>query len=307
MFFFYQKRRKAIKYPSIQIFRSLKPAKWLWLRHLNFLCRLLALSFFILALARPQSGRDQYKHKTEGLDIMLVIDTSGSMKALDFILEGKRRDRLYIVKQVVSDFVSKRLDDRIGIVVFGTNAFAQAPLTLEHDVLLRYIEGMEIGMAGEATAIGDALGVAVNRIKDISSKNKVIVMLTDGENTAGKLDPKEVAKVAQALGVRVYTIGVGSRGFVPTPTSFGYQKEKVDLDESLLQEIANMTGGRYFKASDTKTLIDVYDTIDKLEKTEKEIEVYRNYQERYSFFLWPGLILLLIELLMSITRFRRIP
>ena len=238
---------------------------------------------------------------------MLVLDTSISMRAMDFTIKGKRRDRLYVVKQVVGEFITKRYDDRIGMVVFGTHAFAQSPLTLDHDVLLTYLSGVEIGMAGEATALGDALGVAINRIKDLQTKDKVIIMLTDGENTAGKLDPIEVAKIAKVLGVRIYTIGVGSDGLVPVPSPFGYQQAQVSLDEKTLREISKITEGQYFRASSTEALLKVYNTIDTLEKTEKEIEVFRNYEERYSLFLWPGLFFLVLELLMGMTRFRRVP
>ena len=303
----YKKKRVAIQYPSIQLFKGVQVSRWQWLRHVGFVCRLAALSFFILALARPQSGREQYKHKSEGLDIMLVLDTSISMRAMDFTIKGKRRDRLYVVKQVVGEFITKRYDDRIGMVVFGTHAFAQSPLTLDHDVLLTYLSGVEIGMAGEATALGDALGVAINRIKDLQTKDKVIIMLTDGENTAGKLDPIEVAKIAKVLGVRIYTIGVGSDGLVPVPSPFGYQQAQVSLDEKTLREISKITEGQYFRASSTEALLKVYNTIDTLEKTEKEIEVFRNYEERYSLFLWPGLFFLVLELLMGMTRFRRVP
>jgi len=238
---------------------------------------------------------------------MIVIDTSGSMKAMDFTVNGKRRDRMYVVKEVVGAFVEKRVDDRVGMVVFGTNAFAQSPLTLDHDVLKQYLSEVEIGVAGESTAIGDALGVAINRIKDVESKNKIIILLTDGSNTAGNIDPRQVVKAAQVLGVKIYTIGVGSDGWVPIPTEFGYQKVRVDLDEILLKEIAEKTGAKYFRAKDTKALVKIYETIDELEKSEVELKVYRNYEERYSLFLWPGLFFLLCELLLGLTRFRRIP
>ena len=265
MVFSYRRQRVALKYPSISLFLKLKRSRWSFLKDFLFFLRCLIILLLTLALARPQSGRSDIRQKTEGLDIMLVVDTSGSMKALDFSIDGKRRDRLYVVKEVLGDFIQKRADDRLGMVVFGTHAFAQAPLTLDHDVLLQYLKFMEIGMAGEATAIGDAVGVALNRLKGLESKSKIIILLTDGSNTSGKLDPLEVSNVAKALGVKIYTIGVGSDGLVPFPTDFGYQKVKVEIDEKLLKKIAGDTEGKYFRAKDTEGLAEIYKTIDQLE------------------------------------------
>ncbi len=307
MIYSYRSNKITLKYPSVLLFMSLKKSSWLILKDSLFILRCLVIVLFTLALARPQSGRSDIKQKTEGLDIMMVVDTSGSMQALDFTFEGKRQNRLYVVKKVLGEFIQKRSDDRLGMIVFGTQAYAQAPLTLDHDVLLQYIKFMEIGMAGDSTSIGDAVGVALNRLKDLKSKSKVIILLTDGANTSGKINPLEVTNVAKTLGVKIYTIGVGSDGLVPFPTNFGYQKVKVEIDEKLLKQMASETGAKYFRAKDTQALQAVYDTIDRLEKSEVEVKVFRNYEEKYALFLWPGFFFLFLELLLGLTRFRRIP
>ena len=228
----------AVLIPSISSLKVLRKNYWSYLQHVSFLFRALALVLFICAMARPQHGRSHLKQKTEGLDIILAVDTSGSMKAMDFVIDGKRQDRLFIVKQVLRDFIQKREDDRIGIVVFGTNAFAQAPLTLDHEVLDQYVDNMKIAMAGEKTAIGDAIAVASSRLKDLESKSKLVILLTDGANSAGKVDPEQAAEAARALGVKVYTIGIGSDQAVPFPTPFGYQSVRLEMDTKLLQKIA---------------------------------------------------------------------
>ncbi len=277
------------------------------LHRLPFFLRVLSVVMLSLALARPQSGRSQSKRRTEGVDIMLVADTSGSMNALDFVIEGKRTNRLSVVEKAMEDFVQARTDDRIGLVVFGTYAYALSPLTLDHDVILELIDNMKVGMAGEETAIGDAIGVATNRLKDITSKSKIIILLTDGENDAGKLDPREAAEAAKAMGIKIYTVGVGSEGDVPIQTPYGYQRVRLPIDEKLLKEIADMTGARYFRATDTDALFDIYHTIDSLEKTSTEVEVFYNYDEHFMYLVWPVLMLLFMEILLRTTRLRRLP
>lgn len=307
MYFFYRRRRPVyFKVPSLQRFQGLDLKASFWKQHLLFIIRSLTLFFLVLALARPQSGQSEIKKRTEGLDIMLAVDTSGSMRALDFMVKGKRTNRLEVTARVLADFVSKRVDDRVGMLVFGSYAVAQVPLTLDHDVLLRYIEALKIGMVGEETAIGDAIGIATNRIKNSSGKSKIIIILTDGENTAGKLNPKEAAEAAKALGIKIYAVGVGSKDPVPYPTQWGYQKMMINLDDKLLTEIAETTHGRYFAASDTQTLLEIYKTIDKLEKSEVEVKVYHNYEEQFAVFAWPALFLLLSEVFLRLTRIRRL-
>lgn len=306
MFFWEFKRtRAALVYPSLKVMRSFaKPSLF---HRLPFLFRVLSIAFVTIALARPQSGRDQSKKRTEGIDIMLVADASGSMNALDFVINGKRQNRLSVVEKAMEDFVQARVDDRIGLVVFGSYAFALAPLTLDHDMILQLIDNMKVGMAGEQTAIGDGIGVATNRLKDLPAKSKIMILMTDGENDSGKLDPREAAQAAKALGIRIYTVGVGSEGPVPIQTPFGYQNVRMPIDEKLLKEIADMTGARYFRATDTDALFEIYRTIDSLERTSVEVEVFHNYNEHFYLFVWAALFLIFSELLLRSTRLRRLP
>lgn len=297
----------SISFPALSSLKKIPRQKWIFLRHIFIVLRAAALILLALGLARPQKGQGESKRKTEGLDIMLVVDTSGSMRALDFEVNSRRKDRLEVVKIVLSDFISKRVDDRIGMVVFGTYAFPQAPLTLDHDVLAKFLDKTRIGMVGEDTAIGDAIGTASNRLKDLKAKSKIIILLTDGKNTAGKINPIEAAEAAAAFGIKVYTIGVGSNRVVPVPTRRGISHVRVLLDEKTLKEVAKKTNARYFKAASTEDLIEVYNTIDQLEKTTKEVKVYYQYEERFSFFVWPAAFLLLFEALLYLTRLRRVP
>ena len=308
MFFFHLKKRVSFRYSSIHLVKKGRRSFFYYLSHVPFLFKVLAFCFFVIALARPQMGRTQTERKTEGLDMMLVVDTSGSMKALDFKLEGKRQDRLFVLKSVLSEFIDARPDDRLGMIVFGTHAYAQAPLTLDHDILKEYLKGAEIGMAGEATAIGDALGLALSSLNSVKSKNKIIILLTDGANTEGKLDPLQVAQAAKEIGIKVYTIAVGSEsGVVPFPGPFGVQQVRLEVDEKLLKEVASLTGGQYFRAGDTEALERVYKTIDSLEKTEVKVASYHNYEERFSVFLWIGFYCFLAQLILLASRLRRIP
>lgn len=308
MYLSYRRYKPAFIYSTLQnVDRNVKRNSSVMLSHLGFVLRCLALICFVFALARPQDGRSHHKQRTEGLDIMLVVDTSESMKALDFVIDGGRKDRLHVAKKVMSDFIDTRTDDRIGLTVFGTHAFAYVPLTLDHDVLQRYLSEVEIGLAGKATAIGDAIGVSVYRLKDIKSKSKVAILLTDGDNSSGKVDPAKAAEAAKTLGVKLYTIGIGSSGYVPFPTPMGYQKVKFELNEELLESLATKTGGRYFKASSTEALQKIYQTIDQLEKSEVEVKMYHRYEEKFAGFVWAGLLFLLLELMFNMSKFRRIP
>lgn len=272
-----------------------------------FVLRVLMVILLIVALARPRLGRTEGERKTEGLDIILAIDASESMIGHDLQLKGRPTDRLSVVKSVVGDFIEKRFDDRIGLVVFGEQAYALSPLTLDHEVLKTHLEGLEIGMAGGSTAIGDALGVSINSIKDVKGKSKIIILLTDGKNNAGKHDPMKIAQVAKAISAKIYTIGVGSNRPVPVPTAFGFRHYPMSFDENLLKKIARETGARYYKAENTETLVSIYESIDKLEKSEVKLKVYRRYDEKYGFVLGLAFILLLTELLLSLTPLRRIP
>lgn len=280
-------------------------------RHLFWVLRVALLLLLIIAAARPQWGKSERERTSEGLDMVLVVDTSGSMRALDLTLNGNRYDRLTVVKNVLLDFIKKRPSDRIGMVVFGTEAFTQAPLTLDHEVLVEFLGKLEIEMAGPQTAIGDGLATAVKRLQEVEAKSKVVILLTDGENSAGAVDPLEAARAASTLGIKVYTIGVGKNGQAPMPVQgfFGMttQMVQVSIDEALLQEMASLTGGRAFLARNTEELQEIYATIDELEKTEVEILEYVDYEEAGAPFVLWALILLGVETLLGLTRFRSIP
>ncbi len=301
-------RRPSILFSNIKLLKRAGSGRWTILRHALFVVRILAILFLVTALARPQSGKTDVKKTSEGLDIVLAIDTSGSMKAMDFLLGGERRTRLDVIKNVITEFIKNRPDDRIGMVVFGSEAFVQAPLTLDHDVLLYFLQATQVGMAGDKTAIGDAIMAASKRVKDLKAKSKIVILLTDGESNTGHVEPLVAANAAKTLGIKIYTIGVGSSGKVPIQTAPGwFDYVEIPMDEATLKNIANATGGKYFFATDTETLVKVYETIDKLEKTKVETKIYRDYEEKFAIFLWPALFLLMIEILLGLTRLRRAP
>jgi Ca-activated chloride channel family protein len=266
----------------------------------------------VIALARPQYGNEQTKVTTEGIDIVLTVDVSGSMLAEDFEIGGRRYNRLYIVKQVVKDFIRKRSNDRIGLVVFAGRAYTQCPMTLDYGMLLQLLEKVEIGMVEDGTAIGSAIGSSVDRLRGTKAKSKVIVLLTDGRNNAGEIDPFTAAEIAKAFGIKIYTIGAGTKGLAPFPAVdlFGNKitkQVKVDIDDEALREIARITDGKYYRATDTESLREIYSEIDKLEKTETEVTQYTEYHEVFHYFLLPAFGLLLFELGLKKTKFRKIP
>jgi Ca-activated chloride channel family protein len=300
-----------IRFSSLETLKDLKPARSLVWRKVLLILRCAAMSLLIMALARPQSGTTSTEIITEGVDIMLCLDTSGSMNALDFQLENKRVNRLQVVKKVVDEFIRGRQNDRIGMVVFAEEAFTQCPLTLDYGVLLSFLDRLEIGMAGDTTAIGSALATCVKRLKDLKSKSKVIILLTDGRNNTGTISPATAADIAKTHGIKVYTIGAGTEGEAPflVDSLFGkhYVYQKVDLDEETLKEIAQKTGGRYFRATNTEALKTIYQQIDKMEKTEAKVKEYMEYDELFTYFLIPALCLILLEILLANTRFMKIP
>jgi len=303
--------KSRVRFSSLDTLKKLKRSTSLLMNYVLVLLRCLALVLLIIALARPQSGTKASEVLTEGIDIMLCLDTSGSMQALDFKLKGERHNRLEVVKKVVSDFIKGRTNDRIGMVVFGEEAFTQCPLTLDYGVLLNFLDQVEIGMAGDSTAIGSALGTCVNRLKERESKSKVIILLTDGRNNAGSLSPQTAAEIAGTYSIKTYTVGVGTTGEVPflVDTIFGkkYMYQRVDLDEETLKGIATITGASYFKATNTEALEEIYKKIDKLEKTKVEVKEYMEYEELFGWFLLSALLCILIEVILRNTRFRKIP
>lgn len=273
------------------------------LRHVLVAFRVLAAAFLVVALARPQSTSKGENVTTEGIDIVLATDISGSMLAEDF-----RPNRIEAAKRVVSDFVDGRTNDRIALVIFAGESFTQCPLTLDHAVVLNLLKEVKSGMIEDGTAIGMGLATSVSRLKESTAKSRVIILLTDGVNNRGFIDPLTAAGIAESFGIRVYTIGVGTMGTAPYPvqTPFGvqYQNVPVEIDEALLQKIAAQTGGQYFRATDNKKLKAIYDEIDRLEKTKIEVTQFRRHSEEFYGAAAIAGMLLLLEVLLSQTLFR---
>lgn len=310
MIYWYWKKQKQqlveLQVSTIKIFQSV-PRSWRQrFRHVLFLLRVLTVIFLIISLARPQSTSKGENVSTEGIDIVLVNDISGSMLAEDF-----RPNRIEAAKKTAIDFIDGRLTDRIALVIFSGESFTQCPLTLDHAVLKNLLSEIKSGMIEDGTAIGMGLATAVSRLKDSKAKSKVIVLLTDGINNRGFIDPVTAAGIAQQFGIRVYTIGVGTIGMAPYPvqTPFGtqYQNVPVEIDEKLLQQIADQTGGKYYRATDNKKLKAIYDEIDRLEKTKIEVTQFRRHKEEYYTAAMFAGIFLLLELFFGQTIFRKIP
>ena len=305
-----KKGKAGIRYSDISLLKKIKPTLAVRLRPFIVLLRVAAVALLAIALARPQKGKEDTKVTTEGIDIMLTIDTSGSMRAEDL---AKNRNRLDVVKEVTGDFIKHRSSDRIGLVVYGAEAYTQCPLTLDYGTLLQLLDQCEIGMANEnSTAIGDALATALLRLKDSSVTSRVVVLLTDGMNNAGKIAPMAAAQTAKALGVKIYTIGAGTRGMAPYPgyDPFGrkiLQQVPVEIDEDLLKEIAKITGGQYFRATEKASLEKIYHEIDQLEKTKTESLTYMEWIERFPTLVFLAGALLIVEALLLATRFQKLP
>ena len=280
------------------------PKTWkAYLRHLLFALKMAALALLIVALARPQSSSTNSTSNIEGIDIVMAMDVSGSMLARDL-----KPDRLTAAKNVASDFVKGRPGDRMGLVIFSGESFTQVPLTTDHGVMLNMLAEMKNGLIDDGTAIGDGLATAISRLKDSEAVSKVVILLTDGMNNAGSVDPYTAAEIAKLYGIRVYTIGVGSYGTAPYPvqTPFGTQMQqmKVEIDEKLLSNMAAMTGGKYFRATSNQKLDEIYGEIDKLERSKIEVTEFRRlHEEFYPLVAW-ALALLLIEFLLRKTIFR---
>lgn len=305
-----RQRQGSVQFSDLASLRRMGNTMWARLRHVLFVFKLLGLVLLVVALARPQAGREKREMSAEGIDIMLTLDVSSSMELND--LDNGERSRLAVAKEVVSDFVGGRYSDRIGMVVFAGESFTQCPLTLDYDVLTSFLQGVQIAdESWDGTAIGMALINATNRLRESEGRSQVVILLTDGVNNAGEIEPLTAAEVAEAVGVRVYTIGVGSDGSIRRPVQgiFGtrYQTVQVEIDEETLRAVAQRTGGKYYRATSEEKLEAIYREIGELETTEITSEVHVEYSERYPHFLWPGLLLLLIEVLLSNTRFRRLP
>ena len=271
-----------------------------------FLLRLLALSCLIVALARPQVKYEERHSEGEGVDIILCIDVSGSMTSQDFT-----PNRMEAAKKVAEDFVNDRPNDRIGIVIFSGESFTQCPLTTDHGVLLSQIEQIRNGLLEDGTAIGSGLATSVDRLRNSKAKSKVVILLTDGVNNGGLIDPATALEIAKTFKVKVYTIGVGTDGYAPTPVStpmgIVMQNEKVAIDEKLLRTIADQTGGKYFRATDNASLQSIYNSIDHLEKSKVEITSFHRFTEKYYPLIIAAMILLLLEITLRFTLFRKFP
>lgn len=302
----YNRQQGTLKVSSLNVFR--KSSSWKnTFRHAPFVFRLLAISCIIIAIARPQTRNDEELKNGQGIDIILCLDVSGSMLAQDF-----SPDRLEASKQMASNFIDMRPTDRIGVVIFSGESFTLVPLTTDKNVLKKQIADIQHGVLEDGTAIGDGLGVSVDRLKDVKTKSKVIILLTDGEDQGGRIDPLAGKELAKSYGIRVYTIGVGSEGYAPVPVPDGMggtttRQQKVNIDEKLLRLIAEETGGLYFRARDNESLKRIYTEIDKLERSRIEVTALRRYTERFFPFALAAIALLLIEIVLRYTLFRKFP
>ncbi len=296
----------SLKISTLRGFAKAPVSKKIYLRHVLFALRVLSIAMLIIVLARPQSSNSYHNEITEGIDIVMALDISGSMQAEDF-----KPNRLEAAKEVASNFVSGRQNDKVGLVIYAGESFTQCPLTTDHRVIQNLFRDIQPGMLEDGTAIGMGLATAVQRIKDSETKSKVIILLTDGENNSGEIAPLTAAEIAKTFDVRVYTIGVGTIGMAPFPvqTVFGkqYQQMEVKIDEELLQGIADMTGGKYFRATDKDNLKAIYEEIDQMEKTRIEVREYTKRKEEYHWFAVLAGLFLVLEIFLRNTIFRNLP
>ena len=303
-----REKRPTLLYSDLRPLHMLRPSIWVRLSPMLFVVRMLALSLVLIAIARPQAGARSEEVITEGVDILLAIDVSSSMKTEDF----KPRNRLHVAKQVVAEFVRSRPHDRIGMVAFAARALTKCPLTIDHDILLTLLEDVRIGSIADGTAIGTAIATSVNRLKGSNAKSRIIILLTDGVNNRGEIDPLTAAELAKTFGIKIYTVGAGREGYALYPFEdpvYGtvYQDVLVEIDEETLEDIAELTEGKYFRATDEKSLAKVYEEIDELEKTKIKQKEYVRYTELAPYFMMAALGLLLAESVLSRTRLLSIP
>jgi Ca-activated chloride channel homolog len=301
----WQKTSASLRMPGLNQFANAGTTFRHYLRHILFAFRIIAIALLVVVLARPQATDKFQDISTEGIDIVLTLDISGSMLARDF-----RPDRLEASKNVATEFISGRPYDRIGLVVFSGESFTQCPITTDHAVLINLLREIQSGMVEDGTAIGMGLATAINRIKDSEAKSKVIILLTDGVNNKGEIAPATAAGIAKTFGIRVYTIGVGTQGMAPYPvqTPFGiqYQDMPVEIDEAILREISQTTGGKYFRATDNDRLVQVYNEIDKLEKSKIDVRQFSRKEEKFLFPAIIAIFLLFAEILIKNTIFKNL-
>ncbi len=298
----------TIKFSDVRIVKNAGRTLRQRFRFLLTVLRVLALTMFFVALARPRSGTEYTEVTSEGIDIMLILDVSTSMQAEDF----KPHNRLYVAKEEIKKFINHRVNDRIGLIVFARYSYTQCPLTTDYGVLLKFVDQVDFGLIEDGTAIGMAIANGVNRLRDSKAKSKVMILATDGDNNAGEIDPITAANLAAALDIKIYTIGVGKQGNAMFPYNdpiFGkrYIYQPTRIDEETLKEIAKRTGGKYFRARSGKELEEIYSTIDKLEKTEIKVASHIQYRELFPYFTYAGLIFLVLELVLANTYFRKLP
>ncbi len=311
LYWYIKRSRRAqgtLRYSNLGIVKSVKASPLKRYRHSLFALRVLVITLLIIAFARPQAGRTESEVITEGIDIILAMDISSSMLAEDF----KPKNRLEAAKIVAANFIKGRQNDRIGMVVFSGQSFTQCPLTLDYGILLRFLDEIHVGMIEDGTAIGMGLATCVNRLRDSKAKSKVVILLTDGRNNRGELDPITAAKVAKAFKIRIYTIGAGGVGDALYPVEdpiFGkrYVRMPIEIDEQLLRNVADITGGQYFRATDKTSLEKIYAEIGELEKTKIEVKEYTRYKELFVNYLLLAMGFLLVEIVLANTKFRKIP
>jgi Ca-activated chloride channel homolog len=302
----HRKDTTDVRYSTLAAFAAAPPSVRERLRHVPLALRLLVIGALIVALARPQTSASNQNIYTEGIDIAMLLDISGSMLAEDF-----HPNRIQAAKEVAQSFIDGRTNDRIGLVIFAAQSFTQCPMTTDYRVLKNLLRQVKPGMVEDGTAIGMAIAQGVNRLKDSKAKSKVMILLTDGVNNRGEIDPVTAAQIAQPYGIRIYTVGVGTVGEAPYPvqTPFGmrYQNIPVDVDEKTLKSIADITGAKFFRATNNRALKEIYQEIDQLEKTRIEVKAYRSYTELFYSWAWIGLILLLVEIILKKTILRKLP
>jgi Ca-activated chloride channel family protein len=302
----------AVEYSDVSLAREVARRTRSRLAGIAWLLPILAAALMIVGLARPQRTDSHTEVTANGIDIVLGLDVSGSMQALDFTVNNTRINRIEVVKAVVARFIEERPNDRIGLIAFAASPYLVSPLTLDHDWLLQNLERVNVGIGDDGTAIGSAIAAAVNHLRTTAAKSKVVILLTDGVNNTGKIAPLAAAEAARALGVKVYTIGVGVRGKAPIPVPDDSGKmhivmAAVDVDEKTLQAVARETGGLYYRATDTDSLRKIYEQINHYEKSAQSVEKFEHVEELYRWALYPAVGLLGLGIILQLTLFRRLP